>query len=393
MKLSAVVLLSVNLVAASQVAANASDTASFLQDTLASPGSTKTSDSKVAKAKVAQGQPAPARKRSSSYVAMTPVMDGVKCRPFMPGRYLPSESELQARKQAEIAAKQAEIAARQQAAQPFAIPAGVLSGQISKNNDMAALAPAAQYAMSRPVNQDYIHKVAQVAMQKVKQAAKTYTASHTRSVPGVNPVMPGQVAQIPGLSGIRIPEPQNSAPPAVAQVPQPPQAAQGSNVGNNIVLSPELTQYESNQLDKLVENNMPENVYQKGFNGDMKAAQGNPGLSGTGPSPFPLSSIPMNQAGRGRAISQPTAEARFGSWHGGSAGLTQSSFQSYVPIHMMGPMSVKVNQHNASHRTSNQSIATKTHAINTAAKAPVTEKPKAEVHAASYAPYRRYNLM
>jgi hypothetical protein len=367
MKLSAVVLLTVNFVAASQVAAHASDTASFLQEALApQANSVKQGGQAAASPRAAR----PARK-SSSYVSMTPVTDGAKMRPFVPGRYLPSESDLQAKKQSEIAAQA-----------PFQSPSlstgGVLTGQVSTNaaamNELGAIAaPAASYAMSKPVNQDYIHNIAQIAIQKVKAAAKSYTAAHPRAVPGVNPVVPGQVARLPGNAGVmpEIPEPPGPKASSL-QIPQP-QARPSSPVqvpAPPVVSAPELSKYETSQLERLVDSNSPENVY-----AGQKAASG---------------VLPMNQGTRGRAINPAVSQARFGSWHGGN-GLSTASFHSYVPIHMTGPMSVKITQHSTSHRTGSQSATMASHPAHASqVRKPVAEKQKAD--SVSYPPYRRYNL-
>lgn len=403
MKLSAVVLLSVNFVAASQMAANAADTASFLQDALtAQPQPTRsTSGGYKASHTPAKQKPraaSPAKKRA--YVAMTPVVDGVKIRPFVPGRYLPSEADLEAKKQRELAAQQMFYVPRTES--------GMLAGQVSSNNNNmgelgSAINTAASYAMSRPANQAYMHKVTQAAIQKVKQAAKNFNAGASqRSVPGMNPVLPGQFAQIPGAPGAipEIPEPQTARQHSL-QVPQPPSARALPQVPQYVaaptgvvVPPPALTKYESSQLERLVESNLPENVY-AGFNGDMRASsQGNPGLAGAGPPPYPLSTLPINAGRRG---SMPTvgAQARFGSWHGGNSNLPQASFHSYVPIHTAGPMSVKINHYRGSHKTGRQAVSmhhshSANHAQHSLPKVK-TEKKKADPPIKSYAPYRKYS--
>jgi len=388
MKLSSVVLLSVNLVAASQVAANAADTASFLQDALTPSAASAKSAPRPAARPVAKK-----RASKTSYVAMTPVMDGVKCRPFMPGRYLPSESELEARKEAERARREA---------MSFA-PADVLTGRVAATNDLsnmsAMAAPAASYAMSRPANQDYMHKV-QGIVQKVKEAAKGYSLAHTRSVPGMNPVMPGQFAQNSGASAAmpRIPEPQRATmplnvpqPPVARSMPvQVPQAPQHVAASAPVVPLPSLSKWDNAQLDKLIDNNMPENVYAN-VNGDMRASQGNPGVSGAGPTPYPLNSINR------RGVQTIGAQARFGSWHGGHENLPQSSFQSYMPVHMAGPMAVKINHYSGgSKKTGRQAarIAAKHHVASAPTAASVLKVDKVKsIPAASYPPYRRYGSM
>ncbi len=394
MKLSSVVLLSVNLVAASQVAANAADTASFLQDALTPSAASAKAASRPAARPVAKK-----RASKTSYVAMTPVMDGVKCRPFMPGRYLPSESELEARKEAERARREADAAQRAMSFAP-----DVLTGRVAATNDMsnmgAMMAPAASYSMSRPANQDYMHKV-QGIVQKVKEAAKGYSLAHTRSVPGMNPVMPGQFAHNSGATAMpRIPEPQRATmplnvpqPPVARSMPvQVPQAPQHVAASTPVVPLPSLSKWDNAQLDKLIDNNMPENVYAN-VNGDMRAGQGNPGVSGAGPTPYPLNSS-INR----RGVQTIGAQARFGSWHGGHENLPQSSFQSYMPVHMAGPMSVKINHYSGgSKKTGRQAarIAGKHHAssASTAAASVVKVDKVKSVPAASYPPYRRYGSM
>jgi hypothetical protein len=404
MKLSAVVLLSVNLVAASQVAANASDTASFLKDALSPTASANTSAAKPA-ARESQHATKHAAKRSSrAYVAMTPVVDGVKIRPFVPGRYLPSEAEIEAK-------KQASIAAQQQAAYSAQLPyssrydAGMLSGHVASNNVGelgTVLAPAANYAsnyaMSRPMNNESITRV----IQKVKQVAKNFSAA--RNVPGMNPVIPGQIAKLPGApkSIPNIPEPSEEA-LSYPQVPQPPlgrtavpvqvPSAPRSNVSAQmpVVPAPVLSSYEERQLNRLVDANLPENVYGSS-NGDMKTGQGNPGLAGAGPPSFPLSSNPMSQPrGIRSTIGQ---QARFGSWHGGNSNLPQSSFQSYMPVHVASPMSISVHHLGNSHKTGRQALAMHpAHHSSSASSTKKSSAPKSapiQPVAKSYAPYHRY---
>lgn len=401
MKLSSVVLLSVNLVAASQVAANAADTASFLQEAL-SPAR------EAAKAQARGNTAGPARpaqhkskQTKQSYVAMTPVVDGVKMRPFVPGRYLPSEAELKAKKEAENQAKMAAYYA------PVRVSAGgessqMLSGQVSANNDFtSAIIPAATYALSRPANQEYIHK----AIQKVKQVAKTYQAS--RTVPGINPVIPGQVSGSHHVSAARVPEPKVNSVPVAFRVPQPParpqsmpieipQAPEAHVSGTPVVPAPQLSKFEYRQLEKLVDSNMPSNVYSQAFNGDMRSRQGNPGLTGTGPQPFPLSSTnPMMNRGPRMGQTMIGSQARFGSWHGGNPNLQQASFHSFVPVHTAGPMSVKINHYNTTKKTGRQAMPVKSahqHNSQTAHSSAPQKKalPKKAPFVATYPPYRKY---
>lgn len=379
MKLSAVVLLSVNLVAAAQCAVQASDTdtAAFLKESLSATGvsSQASAQTKSVSRKVAMssdvGMRRNSRKQSKKLTAMAPIFDnGVKIRPFVPGRYLPTEAEL----------------ANAQA------PA-MLSGQVS---DYASL----QVQPQKSVREDYIDKIAQLTVRKAKDAAIKFTKSAPRAVPGIMPVLPGQVAQLPGNTSIvpQIPNPET----AQVVVPQPSQSRTAFNNGPALPPLPMLSTYEQAQLNRVVETNMPENCYAQGSNGDMRAlGQGNPGLAGVGPPPFPLSVLPGGKArGTMRSASmcqQPlSCQARFGSWHGGTSGLQQAAFHSYVANRINGPLNVSrvpYGNHNSA-KTGRQSV-TYGHKYSANHHVHVASKPhhqrKAAPYVATYSPYARYS--
>lgn len=404
MKLSAVVVISVNLVAATQLSANAADTASFLAETL-SVAPVNTAARSVPLKAARKHYQAPAKKASQGhrgYVAMEPVIDGVKVRAFKPGRYLPSEADLAARREQ----------ASYQSMPARLDPAGIMAGSVSLAGESGLASPAYPsqgYPMSRPATGDYMPKVV-AAVQKAKQVYKTFAAS-PRSIPGMHALMPGQIAH--HAKGI-VPEPFNfdKHNSGAVQIPQPPTRASApmqipnpatSNVAAApyVVPSPSLTSYEAAKLQRIVESNLPENVYQPGFNGEMRAAQGNPGAGG-GPPPFPLSVNPMQGRMGGRALSpsgMPVGQqARFGSWHGGS-NLASAAFHTYVPVHMAGPASIKVNHFHGSHKTGKQaarpSASVANHSIAWAPQskhAAAKKEIKHETPAASYPPYHRYSL-
>lgn len=408
MKLSAVVLLGVNLVAASQVGANAADTASFLQDALVQGSGTAGKSGNKASAS-AKGKSAKSRQRS--YVAMSPVVDGVQIRPFQPGRYLPSEAELKAKKQAELEARKQSELARQQAAY---MQSGLLAGQVSYNGNnifnhsmpsaVSALVPqsmpaygaqpayqqgANPYSISRPESQSYMQQAAQAAFHKVKQAAKNYMSTKAAARQGV-PVVPEPT--IPASArGIVIPQPpqegQNHHVAAVPHVPAPPA---------------QPARYDAGQFESLLDNGLGS------INADMRVPmQGNPGLTGQGPPPYPLSS--MQTGARPFSPMTPMAQrARFGDWHGGKQNLAQASFQSYVPIHTAGPMSIKVNHYNGAGSAPKRTQKTGRQALRMPAPSSQHIHPhkiakisqnhssqearKSETKIASYAPYlRRYS--
>lgn len=361
MKLSAVFLLSVNVVAASQVAAVAadcSDTASFLQESLGSAP-------QAAPAPAALAAPRPARMSQISHsiaakplpsqrrlVPMTPIADkGTKLRAFVPGRYLPSEGDLQP---------------RAYASEPQ-IPAP-LTGQVS----------AAQMAYSKvptTYSGDYVDQLALAAAHKVKAVAKRFAAA-PKTMPGSQPVLPGQYGggaaqrtavpalanligadqslaamnQLPSLNQAVVPAPSTAqASPVV--VPQPQQSA------FPIVPPPNLSKYEEAKFSRMVEASLPERLYANGSNGDMRvSSRVNPGLAGAGPPPFPLSFAGGHQpAAGGRGMrSGPAMEAKFGNWHENN-NLPQAAFHTYLSrAKMAGPLAVTRMQGKGSKRTGRQ---------------------------------------
>lgn len=396
MKLSAVVVISVNLVAASQLPANADDTAAFLADALSAKPSAR-SAAKAPRTHTKRSSSSTRSSSSRSYVAMAPIVDGVKVRSFKPGRYLPSEAEL-------VSKREAESQSMYQSLPAHLDPSGTMAGSVSYSGERQSPAyPSAYqtpgYQMSRS---DYMPKIS-AAVQKAKQVAKQF-ASSPRAVAGLNAVLPGQLAQ---AARNIVPEPPNNNPLAV-QIPQPgnaapvqiPQPAR-SNVAAApyMVPPPSMTNYEQSRLQRIVDSNMPGNVYQQGFNGDMRASQGNPGLAGAGPSPFPLSVNPMQGRMGGHAMSPGAMpigqQARFGSWHGGSSNLASAGFHTYVPVHMNGPASIKVNHSQGSRKTGRQAAKISSHhaqhSIAAQPKHAAAIKPQViEPKAASYPPYLRY---
>lgn len=405
MKLSAVVLISVNLVAASQLPANADDTAAFLADALSSKPSARAVSAAPRAAQVKRSSPARTGSSRSgpnrSYVAMAPIVDGVKVRTFKPGRYLPSEAELSAKREAESASMYQSLPAHFD-------PSGTMAGSVSYSGERVQPSYPSAYQMpSYPMPRgDFMPKIT-AAVQKAKQVAKQFAAS-PRAVPGMNAVLPGQIAQ--AAKGI-VPEPSsfNAMP---VQVPQPgttaslpvqvaqPQPTHSNVAAPYMVPPPSLTNYEQSRLQRIVDSNMPGNVYNQGFNGDMRANQGNPGLAGAGPSPFPLSVNPMQGRMGGNAMSPGAMpigqQARFGSWHGGSSNLASAGFHTYVPVHMSGPASIKVNHSHGSRKTGRQANKIASHHTHSSYVAPqakhaaATKAQVIEPKAASYPPYMRY---
>lgn len=404
MKLSAVFLLSVNVVAASQVAAVAadcSDTASFLQDSLGSAP-------QAAPAPAALAAPRPARISQIAHsvaskplsaqrrlVPMTPIADkGTKLRPFMPGRYLPSEGDLQPR--AYVSEPQ--------------IPAP-LTGQVS-----AAQVNASSVYSKVPTTYsgDYVDQLALAAAHKVKAVAKRFAAA-PKTMPGSQPVLPGQYGgaaqrtavpalanligadqsltamnQLPALNQAVVPAPSTAqASPVV--VPQPQQSA------FPIVPPPNLSKYEEAKFSRMVEASLPERLYANGSNGDMRvSSRVNPGLAGAGPPPFPLSFAGGHQpAAGGRGMRPgPAMEAKFGNWHENN-NLPQAAFHTYLSrAKMSGPLAVARMQGKGSKRTGRQAYFCQPSApVTHVAKAPMQNKiaKKSVVKSAVVACYRQYH--
>ncbi|MBY0357652.1 MAG: hypothetical protein K2W82_06590 [Candidatus Obscuribacterales bacterium] len=370
MKLSAVVLLSVNLVAASQAAAHASEqnTAAFLQESLNS-----------------RALPSQQMKRNKKLVALSPVIDGgTKIRPFVPGRYLPSQAELERQKSEKAYALML----------PKSDSSGLLTGQVS---DYSAVQAQDEEAIARR----YIQKAVRTAVSKATSVVK-FAKAAPRTVPGATAqaVLPGQIAQLPGNAGVmpRVPEPQD--------MEILPVAAHQSKVTNSLPLFPQapiLSKFDQDQLDRAVAANMPEACYAQGSNGESRAmGQGNPALSGTGPPPFPLSLLPAGKrqisAGQGVVNAPVTSQARFGSWHGGSSGLGQASFHTYLANKMNGPLAVsRVNKAKPGRTTGRQATTYVPKYVTRKAVAPSLAKihyqpaQKMQPSVATYPAYRRYS--
>ncbi len=368
MKLSAVFLISVNMVAATQMAATAADTASFLQESLVGANST----APPAKQPVAKPTrishstlrtpvaTRPADKRR--LVTMTPISDTTaKFRPFVPGRYLPSESDLQPKPEPSVPSiAQSSIAQ--------SVPVSSLSGQVSA---MYSKVPTT-YAG------DYVDQLALAAARKVKSIAKRYNQAVSKK-----PVLPGQfgggapgvpaLADLIGADQSSVGQPQSpsaqqplvpvpTAMQTTAVVPQPQQVQQRV-ASLPFVAPPNLSKYEESRLMRLVEANSPERLYAQNINGEMRgSSRVNPGLAGVGPPPFPLSLGGMPGGGmQSPSGAGPGMEARFGNWHERDS-LPTAGFQTYVsPRKMAGPLTVSRStpQQGArnSRRTGKQSIA------------------------------------
>lgn len=398
MKLSAVVLIGVNLAAGLQTAALAADTevgesAAFLQESLVSIPKAKTQAKKPLARKMAMSTDISLQHRSSvkhakTFTSLDPFYDkSAGVRPFVPGRYLPSEAEL-------LAQKEAATARKERAYQTMAARADLSNSLSGRVSDFAMSAPIAN--ATKHGQDEYMRKIAHIAVAKAKNiVANNFAKLAPRSVPGVAPVMPGQIAEFSGNPGF------------MPSLPEPgTQAAQPMPMARSITPVmppvPMLTAYEQRQLSRQVEANMPEVCYSQGSNGEMRAlGQGNPGLAGAGPPPFPLSMVGGGQLQQSMRAGSPrlpaTAQARFGSWHGGSENLQNASFHTYLSAPMNGPLSVsRVPRGITSSRTSRQTQAHPhlyRHMNKPSAQiaSKHSSQSKAQPYVATYSAYRRYS--
>jgi len=362
MKLSAI-LVSVNLVAALPVAAQAaedavSDKAEWLKQNLAAMDTAKK---------------APIRKISLSDPGMSPRAKVSHLRPFVANRRLPSQRELDlqlvaqqgrmdnsqgtspligqqplmAQAQSPLAGQVSAYSARETAADPYA-------GMVSPYTTATSLSTAS----GRP------NRYSAAALAAQRQATRTTP----RAIPGQIPTLPGQVAALPGMTPAIpvIPEPQTMASLPSFPQPAPIQTATGSFASQDdrpvehlvrqggalLVQAPVLTPDEQSMLDELVELNRPGRASQ--FQ-DLPGAEAPPAPSfnaqpraelhahtDIGPPPFPLNLLPESalhdllRRGQRRINAPP---AYFGSWHRSmsASALPACGFQSHV--HMHGPTS------------------------------------------------------
>lgn len=386
MKLSAVFLLSVNVAVLSQVPATASDTASFLQESL--------SDVKpVAKQARRQSTAKPASKRAAGkishsnqkYVALQPIADTtISLRPFMPGRYLPSATDLEP--------KYVSMAPRYDLGGP-------ISGQVSATQYQ----PPTAVPQYKAAYQDYradsgVKRMAEAAIKKVCQA----TGKSNRAIPGLSQVLPSQF-QAPANAGPSSDFSQPAAGVVMQSSPQAPASPHGDSLRSFAAPAqlgpPMLSPNEDAQLTNLMEMSMPSRLYPQGVNGEMRGSvQGNPGFAGAGPPPFPLSFMqgqapPTRGARPGMAMT--AQQAKFGSWHDRN-NLPQSGFQSYLAARMAGPIKPTAvlagGGGQPSRKTGRQAISVRTQQRAAQQKmcpekSPVCHK---EPYVASYSPYRRY---
>lgn len=341
MKLSAI-FVSVNIVAALPVAAQAadeavSDKAEWLKKNLAALDSTKKPEG---------------RKSSLSDAGVTVSIRGAHLRPFVPNRKLPSRKDLEW----QLQAQQARLDDRRLSAQAIvAQQTSPLSGQIAVFG-----AP--------PEPNPYGQIPASLSPQKEK-VARSGPRPAPRAIPGQTPQLPGQVAFLPGSSAsMPFFNPQSQSPPREETLSKPnanlaapnnfsmSERPASSNLfrgagelrpgehivrqsGALLVQAPVLTPDEQQMADQLLELNRPGRSQQfvdlPGT--QMPVVQQQPGAgapSGAdpGPPPFPLNMLPEDAlkqlVGRGRPhIDAPPCY--FGSWHK-AGGLVTSGFHSNI---------------------------------------------------------------
>lgn len=330
MKFSAI-LVSVNLAATLPVAvataANAADepkseTANFLKSSLAS-------------AKPAKNSALRGRKLSYS----TPVHDtvgsvnGVKLRPFVANRKLPSQRDLDLQLISQTAKMASPPALVAQTPQVDA-PSPVLSGGVS---EAYASMPERQSAGGAGI-------ATYGSVGYVKQTS-------SRVLPGQSPSVPGQIRQLRSTRRQRTAAPQQQQPlpkfepptePApIAQEAPPPNGNAFGAVASRAPMMPASMQMEPAPfspdeqaiIDRMVQNTRNHSVDDTGAGNFSAAPQG-----GAGPAPFPLSLLPQDAlkqliAGGRSGVRRSVADAPpayFGSWHGQTslANLPAAGFHS-----------------------------------------------------------------
>jgi hypothetical protein len=346
MKLSAFLAVSVPLLAMSQpaMAEDAmADTGSWLKSSLATlkPAAKSTAAAKPAAHKVSHAMP-------------TASQTSTGMRPFVPGRYLPHESDL----------RQAMVPQQPQLDNSMSLSASQpLAGEVNANGYAAPRTTSSydRYAM--------ISKLAQeiTAQQRVARTDKRGATRSPRLMPGQMPVIPEQLTPMQSAILPTIPEPpmqriatrpQFSMPMAPSmQQPSMQQEQQQMMMQMQQMQSrqplmqpmskqqptrtymqpgyatanepPQITAQEQQALERMVAQNRP-TAYMNS-NGDIYGTtQDNPSI-GTGPGPLPIGLLPGNAM---QTLSQShkqanVPQARFGSWHGGDA-LPDSGFHTYI---------------------------------------------------------------
>lgn len=313
MKVSAV-LIGVNVAATLSVAAQhpalAQDgkplaTTDFLKSTLMKPSAPVALDAMPAKSlsaynnvsarKVSLSEPRSVATRK----ALATTSGGVKLRPFVPNRKLPSTSDLSAN-------LVSETAVMDYSNQPPTLDGGV-SEYSTYYADEAAMTPRAKYSVKqqqRRADSARMRSAAKVASSYVRQTAP-------RAVPGASPAVPGQVGLPCADAGFNVPPPppaismRQSAPPLPhvadlqkVQRMQPPapqaQPFQQFSAAPPImqeppIQPPRLSPQEQLEMNKLVDNA----CMQQGINPQAVGTAASPDLySRVGAPPFPLSLIP-----------------------------------------------------------------------------------------------------
>lgn len=311
MKASSAFLVGVNVAATLSVAAQhpalAQDgkplaTTDFLKSTLAKTTAPIALDAMPAKSlsaynvtprKVSLSEP----KSVATRKALATTSGGVKLRPFVPNRKLPSTSDMSAN-------LVSETAVMDYSNQPQTLDGGV-SEYSTYYADESAMTPRAKYSVKqqqRRADSARVHGAAKVASTFVRTTAP-------RAVPGASPAVPGQVGFPCADAGFTVPPPppaismRQSAPPLphaadlqkrmqppAPQVQSLPQFSAAPPIMQEAPLqAPRLSPQEQLEMNKLVDNA----CIQQGINPNAVGSAANPDLySRVGAPPFPLSLIP-----------------------------------------------------------------------------------------------------
>lgn len=345
---SKAILIGVNLAASLPLlvsqqaqAANGQDTASFLKSVVAEKATARSlGDSQptlVARALPSRRDYSASSLSSPSAVAarnaMSPVAGTVKLRPFVPGRKLPSRSQLESRLAAQV--PQMDVAPT----------SANLSGNISETGFI----PQADSSYSSPGYSAYTAQQLKQSQgrSRMRQAAEMMAnyqrRQNTRSMPGQMPSTPGQV----GFP---------CAPQAVSDMRRQaePSADDWAQMARNNEVPPQVAAQARAQFSQPSAQSLANDPEMASLEQEFMASKGAPTGGTAGPAPFPLSLLPeaslkqligssAKPAGAARSRQmQGCAPSYFGSWHAGAPiaaakpGLAPAGFHTYLTNHGSG---------------------------------------------------------
>jgi hypothetical protein len=348
------------------------------------------------------------RARKISYSQPTPDINGklvlhsngVRLRPFVPGRKLPTQHDLDVQFIAQTAKLAAEESPNLSAMTPRMAP-GPLTGQVSDSYATPFNASVDTYgsvgyvkqSTSRvapgqiPAVQGQIRQFRSPAKRNtyVSQPVRALDQSEIASQPQpFRMTMPPVIPASPMQQALQMP------PPAMPLAPTTPEPGQSQQVG----LSPE---------EQAIIDRMEANAQARGaaieMNGQESATMPTMGSS-AGPPPFPLNLLPQDSLksmiGGMHHSHTSVPQAYFGSWHGNSmASLPTGSFHSYAghsaPKHAAAPHAAGAHSATHSKASVHTAMAPPKHAVESSHTiGQLRRLAPHEPQVASYANYPRF---